>query len=719
MTSSPEDVKSLPESVKNARPEITEVGLNGNTEPLPPNNNLLVKTEQETQTRKRLLESLTIDANGVAFCLNDADRQDTMVAAVIVDGDGKANQIPLRLLETGTLLVELPDGQPTQIGFFVGRLGNKEMSAVLRTDSYPGVPVSTRLNQNQTTQEVLYTVSGIGPREKDERDWAQQIGLFDKLGFEPSKTRGFSKKSPQPNPKSSLREEQSLITKPGLNEFQILLFEPKLFSQSDETSTDGQTPDEQPERTIAVNSLEGAFKIIAIESRNINLLLHDSALRKMQARIDELGLGSRYPYLEPENIFSPRIITKNLRTVENLWRAGLSQKLNVIYISQSQVKDDSLYVSSATSYDYKDASSKQNGGVIPITDTVYQDVTLSSEDIFKAHQALVLSVKSPKRGVPTVNGHFTELDNPFAQIADQEIPLRSPDPRNDSVLLLVDDGKDKIHVSSLELPRGWKQLFRNGKFVDKPDQMPTSSDPFTEPMHTMAKLIASNEYSNDAFFEIRKKLEALPKSDMVKSADVRVATLAKSGTKAEINISQDRLGLILSGLDTGKLQEYCQMGQVDITALGDCFSNRGNFINRLALTVSLDRFGEIKLDGQILKWSQALSRFIDATDDFPAGLKALICERAIILPYVLFNLRKDGKATIQSAQQTQNPGRAQPSSSAVKPQRQGAETLPPDLKAIRNAAKYIDQHLTPLTTKKPAQMGKEAYRRSKNRRKKK
>ncbi len=114
-----------------------------------------------------------------------------LAVARVADGDD-AEHVPFQQ-HGKTLQVALPGDRPSQIGFFIGQAGKKNLAATARIGTYPGEPLLTT-QKIGSMREVLLNLQGIKNTELDEARWADQIGLFDELGFDPARSRGlFSK----------------------------------------------------------------------------------------------------------------------------------------------------------------------------------------------------------------------------------------------------------------------------------------------------------------------------------------------------------------------------------------------------------------------------------------------------------------------------------------------------------------------------------------------
>lgn len=172
----------------------------------------LIKTTDEEAQRDQLLKFVTVDEHGIARSTNlDSNVTISLVAVRIQNHD--ATVIPLELDEQG-LVMPLPGETGSQIGFFVGHDGYTEMAAVIRQGEYPGIPLVTQTVGNERQKEILTGMEGVKASEKDEARWAEQIGLYDSLGFDPYKTRGIFSKSHREDPNSTQWKSQRLVVVP-------------------------------------------------------------------------------------------------------------------------------------------------------------------------------------------------------------------------------------------------------------------------------------------------------------------------------------------------------------------------------------------------------------------------------------------------------------------------------------------------------------------------
>ncbi len=151
----------------------------------------LKQTSDEEARRPTLLEAVTIDEHGVAKCSNAKTLVTTSLVAVLIQ-DHDAKVVPFEMDEQG-LMLPLPAGTGSQIGFYIGHHSGAGMAAVVREGDYPGIPFFTQGKDVQ--KEMLLNMGGMKEDEQDAITWAEQIGLYDILGFVPSKTRSTFAKS--------------------------------------------------------------------------------------------------------------------------------------------------------------------------------------------------------------------------------------------------------------------------------------------------------------------------------------------------------------------------------------------------------------------------------------------------------------------------------------------------------------------------------------------
>jgi len=267
----------------------------------------LIKVAAESEKRERLLAAVAVDEHGIARCVNPVSGSETILVAVRVDDARAARKVPLKMAEGGALAFELPDDRPSRIGFFVGYRANQSVTGVLRMGLYPGVPLTTQSVSDGRMNEVMYGIKGVKTEEVDEHRWAQEVGLFTDLGFDPKYTRGMFNRNHKPNASSDTWQESPLVVVPDdmrdmvrhyaegdvkKDEFQILFYgeKPRLDLSSLLERSAGW--DDRPQtyemrsfggttrglgigfgdavsrqaRTTAteIDSLQGAFKVITV-----------------------------------------------------------------------------------------------------------------------------------------------------------------------------------------------------------------------------------------------------------------------------------------------------------------------------------------------------------------------------------------------------------------------------------------------------------------------
>lgn len=198
----------------------------------------LIHVPAEAEAREALLETVSVDENGVAHCIGEKEGVETMVVAVRIGDEQNASVVPLVQAEDGVLQLQLPSDKPSRIGFFVGYSADSTLSGVLRNGLYPGIPLTIQSRDDSKTGEVMYGLGGMKPDEVDQRKWAEQIDLH-KLGFDPDTCGGMFNKNHRPNPTSDTWHESPLVILPDdqaemlpgfdrarvrTNEFQILFY---------------------------------------------------------------------------------------------------------------------------------------------------------------------------------------------------------------------------------------------------------------------------------------------------------------------------------------------------------------------------------------------------------------------------------------------------------------------------------------------------------------
>lgn len=199
------------------RVEVEPVGIIPTRElgPLPRGvdyRRLLVPGEPgETEIRRTLLEAVTVDNRGVAHGVSP-NGTETMLAAIRINDAGQASVAPFQLAQgldrEPVVQFALPAGKPSRVGFFLGGdSGWDELRVAIRAGLYPGVPL---LTMGETTWPLL----GWPPLEDDgyklgyplegqEGIWAEQVGLFKRLGFNPKGSKGIFDRGHRVNPYTS------------------------------------------------------------------------------------------------------------------------------------------------------------------------------------------------------------------------------------------------------------------------------------------------------------------------------------------------------------------------------------------------------------------------------------------------------------------------------------------------------------------------------------
>jgi hypothetical protein len=177
----------------------------------------------ETEQRRALLESVRVDAHGVAH--NTSPRGvETMLVAVRVNDEKQASVVPFEATTDidGEQVVQfaLPADIPSRVGFFLGWKNSvNELSAATRAGLYPGTPLITSGSGEYTpAQEVMLGLRGIKGTEEQEREWAEQVALFTDLGFDQGRSRGFFDKASRPNDYTTSWEVQPLLMLPRVDD---------------------------------------------------------------------------------------------------------------------------------------------------------------------------------------------------------------------------------------------------------------------------------------------------------------------------------------------------------------------------------------------------------------------------------------------------------------------------------------------------------------------
>lgn len=177
----------------------------------------------EEETRKGLLEAVTVDERGVARN-RSAGGVETLLVAVRVNDSQEASVVPFELardLDGGQIVqLALPADTPSRVGFFLGWADSvEELSAVTRAGLYPGTPLITQgSGEYSPAQEVMLGLRGIKGTEEQERTWADQVGLFTELGFDQGRSRGFFDRASRPDAYTTSWELQPLLMVPRAND---------------------------------------------------------------------------------------------------------------------------------------------------------------------------------------------------------------------------------------------------------------------------------------------------------------------------------------------------------------------------------------------------------------------------------------------------------------------------------------------------------------------
>lgn len=153
----------------------------------------------EAERRAGLLLAVSVDQNGVAHCIDSTSGAEAILASVAIDSKKTASLVPFELGENQALKFPVSAETPTRFGFFVGHTGEQAVSMAFRMGLYPGLPLVTETVTDKRNREVYVGVRGIKPDEKDEHVWAEQVGLFTKLGFKPERSRGVFNRFHRPN----------------------------------------------------------------------------------------------------------------------------------------------------------------------------------------------------------------------------------------------------------------------------------------------------------------------------------------------------------------------------------------------------------------------------------------------------------------------------------------------------------------------------------------
>lgn len=207
----------------------------------------------EATERANLLQAVEVDGQGVAICSNRVSSAIMRLAAVRVSDSSEATLVPLEQAGRRVNLA-LPAHTPSKIGFFMDYQGPRRLAAVVRLGDYPGHPLTTAVHSG-ARQELLINMAGIKPTELDEQAWADQMGLYEGLGFDPTRSRGVFAKSHQPSPESDWKAQRIVVVPQSMDDlvevtdhsahsFQVLGYEateqaPQIVAPPPSTFDDG------------------------------------------------------------------------------------------------------------------------------------------------------------------------------------------------------------------------------------------------------------------------------------------------------------------------------------------------------------------------------------------------------------------------------------------------------------------------------------------------
>lgn len=226
-----------PQTEETTQPPLKPALSGDSPSVLPRVDHRLFSVMGEAEQRLALLKAVTIEKNGIARTVNADSGVETMLAAVTVDSQKTATLVTFTRGEDGELL--LPVKPYDRFGFFVGHKATGDVSGALRIGLYPGTPLVTQAVSDIENQEIFTGLRGIKEAEADERKWAEEVGLFSDLGFDPTKSRGVFNKFHRPNRTSETWQASPLValpdgqldllahfdpTKVRINEFQTLLY---------------------------------------------------------------------------------------------------------------------------------------------------------------------------------------------------------------------------------------------------------------------------------------------------------------------------------------------------------------------------------------------------------------------------------------------------------------------------------------------------------------
>lgn len=219
----------------------------------------------EDARRHTLLDAVTISDTGVAICPSIEANAEMHVAAVQVTADKTGLLLPCEQTRDGlTVRPHARDDVALRIGFFVGHTSDLEINTAVRVGPYPGEPLVTTMAIAQQ-QEVMIGLHGIKAAEVQEQGWAEDIGLYDRLGFEPTHTRGIFTRARQRQKPNGRWYLAPITLDHPVSTFQILCYETQEIRPTTELTDDANSC-RRKLGAITVQSLQGAFEITALVS---------------------------------------------------------------------------------------------------------------------------------------------------------------------------------------------------------------------------------------------------------------------------------------------------------------------------------------------------------------------------------------------------------------------------------------------------------------------
>lgn len=147
-----------------AEPQISDEPVNI----LPRVNSTVNSVFGEAEKRLTLLSSVSVDEKGVAHCVDSETGTETLLAAVMIDSQKTATLAPVMKSATGELLLPVPPSSPTRFGFFIGQIASSDLSAAFRIGIYPGNPLVTEAQTDDSNREIFIGLRGFKPDEIDE-----------------------------------------------------------------------------------------------------------------------------------------------------------------------------------------------------------------------------------------------------------------------------------------------------------------------------------------------------------------------------------------------------------------------------------------------------------------------------------------------------------------------------------------------------------------------